>query len=188
MNKTSKILVGILTIVLVVQTVLLFNLLSRVEVSYTDMTHGHAFMSEKIDVLTGKVNELENKEDRSDSLLSENHASTKVNVSGYFTATVRDVMPDYTFDDSTPMVAVVTCFQSTPFTVLLGEELASQVKVGETYNFEIIEKEITMDQESVGKALPSPETAIPLYNLRIASVSIAGEEDYGLDTYHFVVK
>ena len=61
MNKTSKILVGILTIVLVVQTVLLFNLLSRVEVSYTDMTHGHAFMSEKIDVLTGKVNELENK-------------------------------------------------------------------------------------------------------------------------------
>lgn len=188
MSKTTKILIGVLAIVLGLQTALLFNLLKSVNNTFTGMTHGHAFMSEKIDVLTGKVNELENKLDRDTPPPSEDTGLTEVNISGYFTATVRDVIPDYTFDDSTPMVAVVTCFQSTPFTVWLGEELASQVKVGETYNFEIIEKEITMDQESVGKALPSPETAIPLYNLRIASVSIAGEEDYGLDTYHFVVK
>ena len=44
-----------------------------------------------------------------------------------------------------PLVAVVTYFQSTPFTVWLGEDLAAQVKPGQTYDFEIVEKEIDID-------------------------------------------
>ena len=41
-------------------------------------------------------------------------------IGGSFTATVRDVIPDYCLDDTTPLVAVVTEFQSQPFTVYVG--------------------------------------------------------------------
>lgn len=92
MSKTTKILIGVLAIVLGLQTALLFNLLKSVNNTFTGMTHGHAFMSEKIDVLTGKVNELENKLDRDTPPPSEDTGLTEVNISGYFTATVRDVM------------------------------------------------------------------------------------------------
>lgn len=187
MSKTTKILIGVLVIVLGLQTALLFNLHSSVNDAFIDMTHGHAFMSEKIDALAGKVNELKNEYELNVALPSEDNNPTKVNVSGYFTATVRAVMPDYAFDNVTPMVAVVTCFQSTPFTVWLGEELASQVQIGETYHFEIVEKTIDITEENVGRALPSPELSVLLYGLQVASVAVADEADYGLGSYHFFV-
>ena len=48
-------------------------------------------------------------------------------IGGSFTATVRDVIPDYCLDDTTPLVAVVTEFQSQPFTVYVGEELGKKL-------------------------------------------------------------
>ena len=48
-------------------------------------------------------------------------------IGGSFTATVRDVLPDYCLDDTTPLVAVVTAFQSPPFTVYVGEELGKKL-------------------------------------------------------------
>lgn len=186
MRKTTKILICILSIVLIVQTAVLFNLLRNVNTTYIDMTHSHSFMLERIDSLTGKVNELKNEHDVTGILPTEDNRTIPVKVSGYFTATVRSIMPDYTFDDTTPMVAVVTCFQSTPFTVWLGENLVTQVKPGETYNFEIIEKAVELNPEYIGQALPSPEISVPLYGFQIASVTVAGEDDYGLESYHFV--
>lgn len=175
MNKTSKILAACFAIVLAIQTVLLFNVFSRVNASYIDMVHVQALMSEKIDTVLEKAY---NEDAHSGSSSSEETLSANAKISGCFTATVRDVIPDYTFDDSTPMVAVVTCYQSAPFTIWLGAELAAQVNPGETYNFEITEKEVNMNQEYAEEALSSPEVAIPLYNLRIASVAIADEDDY----------
>lgn len=43
-------------------------------------------------------------------------------ISGEFTVSVRDVIPDYCFDHVTPCVALVTEFQSYPFTIYVGEE------------------------------------------------------------------
>ena len=63
-----------------------------------------------------------------------------VRIGGSFTATVWDLIPDYCLDDTTLQVAVVTCFQSGPFTLFLGEEQVKQLKVGAQYVFEIAEK------------------------------------------------
>lgn len=67
---------------------------------------------------------------------TENQSTTKTSfVSGSFTATVRDVIPDYVLDTWTPIVAVVTEYQSSPFLLRVGEEIGRQLQVGETYVF-----------------------------------------------------
>lgn len=60
MNKGTKIVVAILAIILCIQTVMLFKVYNRVNDVYTDMVHSDAFIHEKVDTLTGKVNELIN--------------------------------------------------------------------------------------------------------------------------------
>lgn len=60
MNKGTKIVVAILAIILCIQTVMLFKVYNRVNDVYTDMVHSDAFIHEKVDALTGKVNELIN--------------------------------------------------------------------------------------------------------------------------------
>ena len=60
---------------------------------------------------------------------------------GSFLATVRGVIPDYVLDDSTPLIAILTTFQSGPFLALVGEE-AAQLEVGESYIFQIAATEI----------------------------------------------
>lgn len=67
----------------------------------------------------------------------------KTTVSGSFTVGVRDVIPDYCSDNVTPNVAVVTEFQSYPFTIFVGEEIGSQLEAGEIYVFTI--KPIVVD-------------------------------------------
>jgi len=60
MNKGTKIIIALLAIILCVQTVVLFQIHKRVNDVYTDMVHSDAFIHEKVDALTGKVNELIN--------------------------------------------------------------------------------------------------------------------------------
>ena len=55
---------------------------------------------------------------------------------GTFAATVRELMPDYCLDTTTPRVAVVTRFQLSPFILPVGE-LAPELTVGETYLFTV---------------------------------------------------
>jgi outer membrane murein-binding lipoprotein Lpp len=116
----------------------------------------------------------------------------QVTVSGYFIATVRSTIPDYVYDDETPLMVVVTCFQSMPFTLWLGEELISQVEVGETYVFGVRETSAAMAQQTdttkYGEPLTDPEIAVPLFGLQIVSIAPAEETDYGLEASHLVLE
>ena len=58
-------------------------------------------------------------------------------VSGAFVATVRHIIPDYTLDNTTPRIAILTQFQSEPFMLYLGEEMAAKLEAGKTYYFEV---------------------------------------------------
>lgn len=58
-------------------------------------------------------------------------------LTGSFVATVRLLIPDYVLDNTTPQIAILTEFQTGPYTLWLGEETAAQLKVGETYCFVI---------------------------------------------------
>ena len=53
-----------------------------------------------------------------DALLAEEEPREMV-ISGTFTATVRSLMPNYVLDDFSPLTAVVTQFQDSPFTLNL---------------------------------------------------------------------
>jgi outer membrane murein-binding lipoprotein Lpp len=116
----------------------------------------------------------------------------QVTVSGYFTATVRSTIPDYVSDGETPLMVVVTCFQSSPFTLWLGDELISQVEVGETYVFRVRETSIALAQQTAAPqyavSLTNPEIAVPLFGLQIVSIAPAEEEDYGLDASHLALE
>ncbi|MEG1389416.1 MAG: hypothetical protein RSD07_03545 [Angelakisella sp.] len=104
-----------------------------------------------------------------------------VKVKGGFVAKVRHVIPGYCLDNSTPQVAVVTRFQSLPFTVYLGEKKAAELKIDETYYFEI-DSSMTIDitQQDYDKGCAEAEKMLVLYNLRIASVRVATEEERGM--------
>lgn len=113
---------------------------------------------------------------------AEKETAESVTISGSFTATVRDVIPDYCYDNTTLSVAVVTCYQDGPFALFVGEELAATLKVGEIYVFEIQEKTV----QGITEALydHDPKAAVPHFNLRISSVRLAEEGDYGVISSH----
>ena len=119
-----------------------------------------------------------------DALLAEEEPREMV-ISGTFTATVRSLMPNYVLDDFSPLTAVVTQFQDSPFTLNLREEVASQLQPGDSYVFTVEEKRVEMLLDADGRILlPTPETAIPLYNLQIISAVRAEKEDLGMVCSH----
>lgn len=69
-------------------------------------------------------------------------SDSSVVIRGSFTAMVRDVIPDYVSDDTTPQVAVVTLFQEEPFTVYVGEENGRMLEAGQIYTFEVAETKV----------------------------------------------
>lgn len=111
----------------------------------------------------------------------------RATVCGSFVAKVRLKIPGYVLDGVTPAVAVVTSFQSSPFALYLGEELIAQVEEDGVYEFVIEPADIELTQKEYHANALSPATAIPAYNLRIASVAPAGEGTYGLDSDHLTV-
>ena len=109
-----------------------------------------------------------------------------VKVTGEFTATVRSLIPDYETDDETPRMAVVTLFQSTPFTIYTGE-LTKHLEEGETYVFEVemSRYDIITRQEYESGTLLNPEVAFSMYpSLYISNFRPAEESDWGLDSVH----
>lgn len=107
-----------------------------------------------------------------------------VRVTGTFTATVSDLIPDYVTDGETPRMAVVRLFQCAPFTIYTAD-LTQDLEVGETYVFEVKDKytEITREEYET-KSLLNPETAVSFYNLWISCFRPAEEKDCGLDSVH----
>ncbi len=111
--------------------------------------------------------------------------SVKVKLKGDFTATVWALIPDYVTDYETPRMAVVSLFQSTPFTIYTGE-FTEQLEVGETYVFEVEMRsfeEISREEYESGSLL-DPEVALSVYHLRVSGFRPAEEKDCGLDSVH----
>ena len=105
-----------------------------------------------------------------------------VTVSGTFAARVRDLIPDYVLDSETPRVAVVTLFQSGPFTLQVGD-LAQELEIGGTYVFEIEPREdLEITAEEYEGGAPFADEAISRYELRIAGFRAAREDEFGLDS------
>lgn len=89
-------------------------------------------------------------------------------IGGSFTATVRDVIPDYCLDDTTPLVAVVTEFQSQPFTVYVGEELGKKLleeQNGQPLVFTVTPLTVDRSREEVQKL--STASLLREFNLQI---------------------
>lgn len=109
-----------------------------------------------------------------------------VKVKGDFTATVRALIPNYVTDYETSRMAVVSLFQSTPFTIDTGE-LTKHLEVGETYVFEVKMSRydiITREEYETGTFL-NPEVTFSMYpSLYISNFHPAEEEDCGLDSVH----
>ena len=109
-----------------------------------------------------------------------------VTIKGDFTATVRALIPDYVSDGETPRMALVTLFQSTPFT-LFGVD-TDRLEAGETYVFEVEMnqcQDITREEYESGSLL-TPEIILPMYHpyIRISGFRPAEENDCGLDSVH----
>ena len=105
-----------------------------------------------------------------------------VTVRGTFAARVRDLIPDYVLDSDTPRVAVVTLFQSGPFTLQVGD-LAQELEIGGTYVFEIEPREdLEITAEEYEGGAPFADEAISRYGLRIAGFRAAREDEFGLDS------
>ena len=109
-----------------------------------------------------------------------------VTVRGTFAARVRDLIPDYVLDSDTPRVAVVTLFQSGPFTLQVGD-LAQELEIGGTYVFEIEPREdLEITAEEYEGGAPFADEAISRYGLRIAGFRAAREDEFGLDSSRIV--
>ena len=104
-------------------------------------------------------------------------------VTGTFVADVRQVSPGYTLDAVTPTAVMLTCFQDSPFMVIVGEELASKLTAGKAYYFELEEKEIgKISKAEFEKGCPNLAAAFPLYNLQIKSFRLAQDDERGLES------
>ena len=102
-------------------------------------------------------------------------------VSGSFNVCVRDIIPDNCFDDVTPNVAVVTEFQSYPFTVFVGEEIGSQLEIGKVYVFTIKPIVVGYTKEHLeGMKLSSLVWELP--GFEITDFRLANEDEIGLDS------
>ena len=113
--------------------------------------------------------------------------TSKTIISGEFTVGVRDVIPDYCLDDVTPCVALVTEFQSYPFTIYVGEEIGSQLVKGNQYVFSIEPVEVNYSAEELQKMnLSSLVWEIDGFN--ITEFRLAKEEELGLESLQLTFK
>ncbi len=121
-----------------------------------------------------------NKEDIKDEINNKKETVNNVKISGSFIVTIRGIIPDYCFDDSTPSVAIVTLFQDKPFTVYLGEDLVSKVEVGKRYVFTIETKEIgTILKEKLKESI-LPIIALEEYKARVIDIRLAKDDEGGV--------
>lgn len=123
--------------------------------------------------------ELQEAQAEMQELLDEPDTVT-VTLKGSFTATVRALIPDYVTDYETPRMAVVTLFQSTPFTIY-SDSFTDQLEVGETYVFEIKENTVEVPLEEYERGFPDPEEMMLLW---VSGFRPAEESDCGLDSVH----
>lgn len=111
----------------------------------------------------------------------------KTTVSGSFTVSVRDVIPDYCMDNITPNVAVVTEFQGYPFTIFVGEEIGKQLEIGKIYVFTIRPVVIDYTKEYLQEMnLSSLVWELPEFE--ITDFRLANEDELGLDSLQLKIE
>ena len=128
------------------------------------------------DALRAELQELQGTEEPSDTVT--------VKVQGSFTATVHALIPDYETDYETPRTAVVTLFQSTPFTIDTMD-LTQFLEEGKTYVFEVEMSrcDIIARKEYESGTLLKPEVVFFMYpGLYVSNFRLAEEKDCGLDS------
>lgn len=103
-------------------------------------------------------------------------------IHGYFIATVRDLIPGYTLDETTPFFVVATMFQDSPFTIYLGPDLIDQVEVGKQYKFVIQDTEVDLQKYPAVNEMLYPPEALSALNISLASVAPASDEEGGLES------
>jgi hypothetical protein len=114
-------------------------------------------------------------------------SNTKTTVSGSFTVGVRDVIPDYCFDDVTANVAVVTEFQSYPFTMYVGEEIGKQLEIGQVYVFTIEPIEVEFSKEYLEK-MELSSLVWDLPGFEIKEFRLANENELGLNSLRLTIE
>ena len=106
-----------------------------------------------------------------------------VTVYGDFTATVREVIPDYVYDGVTPRAAVVTLFQDGPFVLQLNETMCQEIEAGETYAFLIDEQEVLLPDSELYEGGEVSWKALAVRNISVTDFRTPVEEEYGLSSW-----
>ncbi len=105
----------------------------------------------------------------------------KTTISGSFTVCVRDVIPDYVFDNTTPSVAIVTQFQSPPFTLRVGADIGSKLEKGKQYVFTIEPFTVEYPKELVKQMdISSLENEFP--DFRVTDFRFADKGETGMSS------
>ena len=115
---------------------------------------------------------------KSDPIIEKNNRTT---IRGEFTVGVRDVIPDYCFDGVTPCVALVTEFQSYPFTIFVGEEIGKQLEIGTQYVFSIEPIEVNYSLKELENMRLS-SLVWEVSGFKITGFRVANEDELGLDS------
>ncbi len=135
------------------------------------------------DISDGKtVNATTEIEKPKESLSNSDINAVNAKITGSFCATVRWIGPDYCLDDSTPNTVMLTCFQSEPFLIFPGEEIASKLEVGKIYYFEVQDTPIGNISKSEFDKGIIVETAFALYPIKIKAFRIANQDEWGLQS------
>lgn len=104
-------------------------------------------------------------------------------ITGEFTATVQDFYPDYVLDNTTDQTVMLREFQSGPFllhTKYFEKDIFNQLEKGKTYVFTVKDKDVgEITETQFDSGVPKTEVSIPLFDLKIEKVRLAGEEDVG---------
>lgn len=105
-------------------------------------------------------------------------------ISGSFTVYVRDVMPDYIEDDTTPNIAVVTEFQESPFTVYVGEKIGKELIANQNatnaYVFTIEPICVKGNKDDIQNMKLS--SIVWEYPIKITECRVAKEDEIGMDS------
>ena len=110
-------------------------------------------------------------------------------ISGSFTVTVHEVIPDYGVDSDIPGVAVVTEFQSHPFTIRVGEEIGRKLideQADNVFVFTIEPIEVDCSKEDVQKMELS--SIVWEFPVKIKDYRVAEENELGLESLHLTIE
>ena len=109
-----------------------------------------------------------------------------VKVYGDFTATVRELIPDYVYDSKTPRAAVITLFQSGPVVLNLNglnEETFEKLEAGETYTFIVEEQEVRLLYGEFDDDGSVDSTALAGGRIWVTDFRTPAEDEYGLECW-----